>query len=171
MNGIGDLLVRCIESFPAKYVEYQKNKEAAKGRLRVVMREIKERLQLRQLLKAFLKKSIFNGNEVDYLSALHDDRFHVFWNGDVVDLLGGAFEVVNSIGEQKVLFKYKGFNVGELEMRNDSEKHYREVRFNMLKPKVMDMLLTNIGPRQKYSDNIYVYGAAIKHFKKTPKRR
>ena len=72
-------------------------------------------------------KSIFNGGEVNYLTILHEGVFHVFQNDEVVQLMGDSFEVVNSkarnageTDDQKVLFKYEGQNVGELEMRNDN---------------------------------------------------
>jgi hypothetical protein len=83
-------------------------------------------------------KAIFNGGEVNYLTILHENLFHVFLNTDVVQLMGECFEVVNSrairsgdVADQKVLFRYEGQNVGELEMRNDSPTHYQQVRFNM----------------------------------------
>lgn len=171
LNGIGSLLVHCIDAFPPRYEDYLGNEEAAKQRLRTPMREIKDRLQRRALLRAFLMKSIFNGGEVDYLTVLEKDRFHVFQNRDVIRVMGEFFEVVNSqarvkgqVPEQKVLFKYKGNNVGELEMRNDSPVHYQEVRFNMYKLKTLALLCDNISETRDYSDNVRLYGLARTRF-------
>lgn len=79
---------------------------------------------------------------MNYLTVKQDGVFHVFLNRDVVDIFGNNLEVCNSraisagqMPEQKVLLRYKGKNLGELEMRNESEIHYREIRFNMVKQK------------------------------------
>ncbi|HET6864185.1 MAG TPA: hypothetical protein VFH37_03250, partial [Candidatus Saccharimonadales bacterium] len=100
-----------------------------------------------------------------------DGIFHVFLNQDVIDVLGNNLEVRNSraisagqFPEQKVLFRYNGINLGELEMRNDSPVHYREIRFNMIKPKVMGLLFTNIPETDRYSSKVYIYGRASRTF-------
>lgn len=49
-------------------------------------------------------------------------------------------------------------------MRNDSPQHYREVRFNINKIPVMELLLDNIQERRNYNETILVYGSAIKTF-------
>lgn len=172
MNGIGALLADCIKAFPETFQEYQQNKREAKEKLRAPMRELAEKLQLRGRLKAFLGKSLFNGNEVKYLTVKQDDLFHVFLNRDVVNILGGNFEVCNSraissgqVPEQKVLFKYNGVNVGELEMRNDSRTHYREVRFNIIKPKVMKLLF-QLPMTRNFNKKVLLYGDAVKTFSK-----
>ena len=86
-------------------------------------------------------KSIFNGGEVNYLTILFEDLFHVFLNTDVVQLMGERFEVVNSkaikqsdFDDQKVLFRYEGQNVGELEMRKSSPTHYPSDTFGPGRP-------------------------------------
>lgn len=171
MNGIGALLSLCIEAFPAKFEQYEQDKDAAKERLREPMRLISEKLQDRARLRAFLNKSIFNGGEVNYLTVKDAGKFHVFLNKDVIDVLGDSLEVCNwraiSISqkpEQKVLFRYNGINVGELEMRNDSIVHFRQVRFNMIKPKVMSLLFRKIPATSQYGPMVYVYGNASKTF-------
>ena len=148
LDGIGGLLVHCIDAFPPSYEEYRRNPDAAKERLKTPMRELKDRFQRKALARAFLMKSIFNGGEVNYLTILHEGMFHVFSNTDVVQLMGERFEVVNSkarntgeMDDQKVIFRYDGQNVGELEMRNDSQVHYQEVRFNMRIQPAITLLL------------------------------
>ena len=173
LNGIGQLLAHCIDAFPPSYEEYRRNPAAAKERLKTPMRELRDRFQRKALLRAFLMKSIFNGGEVNYLTALHDGVFHVFLNTDVVQLMGECFEVVNSrairagdVADQKVLFRYEGQNVGELEMRNDSPTHYQQVRFNMNIRTAMNLLLERI-PLEKMlegSDIVAIHGRAARRF-------
>lgn len=112
--------------------------------------------------------------------------FHVFSKGDVLNILGD-FEAVNSIqkgrdsvAEQKVLFRYKepermivekigpqikfkdGFsiNICELELRNDSDTHYREMKLRMSN-KIHYILAANL-QRQNKSEKLFLYGTAIK---------
>src|SRR3989338_4628097 len=171
MNGIGALLTECINAFPPTYAQYQRDKIAAKERLRIPMVKLSEKLKERPRLKAFLNKSLFNGGEVNYLTVKQDGVFHVFLNKDVVDVFGDNLEVCNSraisagqMPEQKVLLRYNGKNLGELEMRNDSEVHYREVRFNMIKPKVMELLFEKIPMNKKFNETVLVYGNAPRRF-------
>lgn len=171
MNGIGELLAACINAFPKTFTEYRKDKQSAKEKLRTPMRRLAEKLQKPVRVKAFINKSMFNGGEVDYLTVKHDGLFHIFYYKDVIEKMSGKLEVCNSKAismgqtlEQKVLFRYEGKNLGELEMRNDSPIHYREIRFNMVKPKVMEFLFKEIPLTKKYSDRVLLYGEAYKKF-------
>jgi len=173
MNGIGQLLVDCIKSFPDTFEEYQLNKAEAKERLRPHMVAIAEKLKEKQRLGAFLSKSIFNGGEVNYLTVLEQNKFHVFWGKEVERVMADNLEVENSqarqagqFPEQKVILKYRGTNLGEVEMRNDSPVHYREIRFNMVKPKAMKLLFDKITLKKNFNDSVIVYGEALKHFGK-----
>ncbi|MBS1513924.1 MAG: hypothetical protein JSS63_02760 [Bacteroidetes bacterium] len=171
MNGIGQLLIKCIESFPPKFEDYAKNKSAAKEKCRKPMRMLKDLLQEKRRIRSFINKSMFNAGEVNYLTVRHDDIYHVFLNKDVVTAFANAVEVENSqartasqVPEQKVIFKYNGTNLAELEMRNDSPIHYRQIRFNMLKPRMMDLLFNTIPLTKKFSNRVFVYGNASKKF-------
>ena len=171
LNGIGLLLMDCINAFPPTFAEYQQNKLAAKKRLQIPMRELKYRLQRKVLLKGFLRKSIFNGGEVNYLTICDDGIFHVYWNEEIVEVMGNNFTVENSKSHsgnpdcQKVLFKYNNKNVGELEMRNDSKQHYQEVRFNMYKGRCCELLQTHILEECRYvGQPIVSCGEAISKF-------
>ena len=170
LNGVGSLLIHCIDAFPPRYEDYRGDENSAKERLRTPMRELKDRFQRKALLRAFLRKSIFNGGEVDYLTFLNDGKFHVFLNNDVINAMGEHFTVANSGSrgnnppEQKVLFKYHGRNVGELEMRNDSPRHYQEVRFNMNKLPAVALLMGSVREQRNYSDLVIVYDGAIRKF-------
>ena len=171
LNGLGSLLVHCIDAFPPRYSDYEDNKEPAKLRLQTPMRELKDRFQRKALLRAFLRKSIFNGGEVQYLTVLRDGKFSVYWSDDVVTVMADAFEVVNSVGHgagqydaQKVLFRRDGKNVGELEMRNDSEQHYGEVRFNMHRKPCLALLDAVGFGKQDWSPKVQLYGRAARTF-------
>jgi hypothetical protein len=60
MDGLGDLFLDCIKSFPIKREEYLKNKILYKEKLKIPMRKLCRKLKDKRLLKAFLDKSIFN---------------------------------------------------------------------------------------------------------------
>ncbi|MDR0820777.1 MAG: hypothetical protein LBN19_04640 [Endomicrobium sp.] len=171
MNGMGALLVDCINAFPNSFEDYEKDKTKYKEKLRVPMRALAGKMQMPVRLKAFLNKSIFNGGEVNYLTIKQDGVFHIFDSSDVLEVMSKFFKVVNSkaiakgqFPEQKVLLRYNGLNVGEIEMRNDSLVHYREIRFNMLKPRAMKLLFEKIPQTKKFSDKVFVYGIADKRF-------
>jgi hypothetical protein len=66
--------------------------------------------------------------------------------------------------EQKVVLKYKSKNLGSIEMRNDSEQHYREVKFELIPKKTKEFLFENILKKEIFKQNIIVYGEAIKRF-------
>lgn len=175
LNGIGSLLIHCIDTFPPRFEDYKGNELASKERLRTPMRELKDRLQRKALLRAFLMKSIFNGGEVNYLTIRDEEKFHVYRSEDVVQVMADAFTVENpksgrkgSPPEQKVIFKFNGRNVAELEMRNDSITHYGEVRFNMLKQPCMTLLRefrpSPFEQSRAYGDEVIVYGRACRTF-------
>jgi hypothetical protein len=171
MNGIGQLLIECIDVYPDEFNEYQKNKQYFKEKLRKPMRKLCEKFQEKRTLKAFLSKSFFNGDEVNYLTVKHNNLFHVFLNKNVVDTLAQHLVVENSQArkpsetpEQKVLFKYNGKNLGELEIRNSGTNHYKEVLFVMNKLKVMDLLFEKIPLTKKFNNRIFLYGDASKKF-------
>jgi len=173
LDGIGHLLVHCIDAFPPSYEEYRKYPEPAKERLKTPMRELRDRFQRKAILRAFLMKSIFNGGEVNYLSILYQDKFHVFLNSDVVKAMAANFQVVNSkarsdaeTDDQKVLFRYQGKNVAELEVRRDSVDHYQQILFVMTIKRAMEMLFQHIPKSTELptSKIVSIYGEAAKRF-------
>ena len=171
MNGIGATLLECIDSFPATFDEYQRDKMPAKQRLRIAMVKLKEKLQDKVRLRAFLNKSMFNGGEVEYLTVKEKEKFHVFHRNDILDSLCNNLEVCNSraisagqVPEQKTLLKYNGITLGEVEMRNDRPYHYKEIRFNMLKPVAMALFFGKIKKEADYNKYVSVYGFAAKRF-------
>ena len=177
MNGMGELLKSCIRAFPLDFATYQRDKQSAKEALRPHMREIANRLQDKPRVRAFFHKAMFNGGEVDYLTIKHDGRYHIFFNRDVIQAFGDHLAVENSKArsagqtpEQKVIFKYQGINLAELEMRNDSEVHYGEIRFNMIKQRALDLLFTHIAKTGEYSGEVWLYGQAGRRFGRWPQK-
>lgn len=176
LNGIGQLLIECINAFPSAFAEFRQDEQSertAKERLRIPMIELKDRFQNKILVKGFLFKSIFNGGEVNYLTIHRDDLFHVYWNTDVVDVMAEHFTVENSTSRagnpdcQKVLFKFNNTNAIELEMRNESPRHYRQIRLNMIAKKCFELLRTHISDGQRYRGKpIISYGRAVSNFGK-----
>lgn len=171
MNGIGKLFLQCIECFPKSFTEYQKNKELYKEKLQLPMKNLCGRLQEKNILSAFIDKAMFNSGEVNYLAIKNEGKFHVFWSKDIVNILTVNVTVSNSkaraknqMSNQKVVFKINEKICGEIEMRNDSEIHYRQVKFWLSKPHILSLLLKNTTSIKEYSDKILVYGKAIKKF-------
>jgi len=136
------------------------------------MRLLCKELNNKDILRAFLDKSIFNGGEVEFLVVKEEENFHVFHNEYVTKILSEKFIVANSkakvkgqMDDQKVIFKVADLTYGEIEMRNDSDVHYREVKFWLDKNKILDLLKQNVKNSHKLNDNIILYDTAIKKLK------
>jgi len=177
LNGLGQLFLDCLAVFPDKFEEYKQNKIFYKDRLKKSMQKLKERLQNEETLRVFLEKSFFNAGEVTYLTIKHNNCFNVFHSDDAVKVLADGINVENSKGEQKVIFKIKNINaktlknfplvtIGEIEMRNDSKIHFKEMKFWMSKDRTFELLKNNISPVKEVKSRLFVYGKAIKIFRK-----
>jgi len=178
MNGIGDLLLKCIKSFPKSRDKYIKNKEEYKRKLQEPMRKLCEKLKDKRVLESFIEKSIFNSGEVNFLVIKEEGIFHVFWNEDVVKILSNNYVVENSkartenqLDDQKVVFKVENKTHGEIEMRNDSENHYREVKFWLSKKLTFNLLTSKIDRSKHINDKIIAYGKAVKKLSKILNKR
>ena len=142
-----------------------------KQKLQNIMKKLCEKFQEERRVKTFLAKSLFNGDEVSYLTIKHNDVFHVFLNKDIINTFGQNLVIENSQARkendtpaQKVLFKYNNNNMGELEMRNSGHNHYKEVLFVMNKLKVIELLFEKIPVTKRFNDQVLVYGNASKRF-------
>jgi len=174
LNGLGDLFIRCILSFPENRDEYLKNKLKYKNRLAAQMIKIKNYLSEKRKLKGFLSLAFFNGNEVDFLVIKQNEVFNVFESKEVVDIISNHIIVDTSqkrkdtdVPNQKVVFKInkdKPITIGEIEMRNDSDVHYREVKFWMSKKHTFELLTTKITLKKQVNKNLITFGKAIKKF-------
>lgn len=114
--------------------------------------QLEKVLQSERILSEFIKKALFNGDEVQRLAIGGNQEYSVFEADEVVDFLarkltprvsgtGGHLDDV-SIPGQKILF-WSDCNILELEVRNDSESKYRSLRLNMISPKAIKLLLDN----------------------------
>jgi len=155
---------------------------AAKERLAAATRNVCQSLYEKEFLKNFLDEAIFNINEVQYLAIrddtyLQDKIFKVFARDDVLKILSSRlFPAVSRAGYvpedynvdgQKTLLKYskeggKEKNIVELEVRNDSAAHYRQLRFNMYSHDALSILIDTLGPtpQRKIKNQIWFYGKA-----------
>lgn len=88
------------------------------------------------------------------------------------------YEVENSkarrkgqLDNPKVVFKVEGKTHGEIEMRNNSEIHYREVKFLLDKKLTFSLLKSEINKTRKFNDRIILYGRAISKLLKLQTRK
>ncbi len=177
LNGLGELFLEIIKVFPEQRSEYLENKNYYKSLLSQKMINLKDKLSFRETLEAFLDKSFFNAGEVQYLTIKQNDIFHVFHRDDVLSVLTEEISVENSRGNQKVIFKVNNTNpktakrfpkitIGEIEMRNDSNVHYREIKFWMRKGLTFGILTNKITKIKNPKPKLKIFGKAIKKFKK-----
>ena len=87
-------------------------------------------------------------------------------------ILSDNFDVANSEGNQKVIFKLDK-NCGEVEMRNGETHHHREMKFRLHKIPITNLLIKEVDSKQNYKDKVIVYGNAIQKFfpKKTNQKK
>lgn len=140
------------------------------------MRELCKKLKEKNLLSAFIDKSMFNSGEVNFFVIKDANIFHIFWSRDVVEVLSNNYIVENSkakaknqFDDQKVIFKVFGKTHGEIEMRNDSEVHYREVKFWLDKKLSFELLKSKIKKIKIFNKKIILYGKAINKISKIKK--
>jgi len=153
----------------------------SKERLARTTSMVCDALQDKDLLRNVLDEALFNLEEVAYLaikdSTYNDDGlFKVFSQKDVLDTLSDRFHPAVSeagrvpedynVAGQKTLLCYKKpngryKNIVEVEIRNDSNKHYRQVRFNMYSKDTLYLLLNR--PQDIVNkEGLAMYGPAIK---------
>lgn len=173
------LFIDCLDSFPEKRENYLRNKTKYKLNLQSKMRALKDFLAstnqifLHSNKLIFLQEAIFHSSEVDYFTVKENNLFHVFDASEVIRIINDSTNVVNSkaiqtdqMDDQKVIFKLSEADVtiGEIEVRNDSKVHYRQIKFWMDREKMLDLLKNKIKPARKKSDRIITYGKATNKF-------
>ena len=185
INSFSDIGLNCLcGCFPPSRADYTENKDFFKKLLATEMKKVCSKFNEsnRELFVPFLKKSLFNGEEVDYLSIFEDSvsTFHIFNASEVIEALnelitcittsGTSNGKVKSCGSQKVIFKGafgKNNNVvtlAEIEMRNDSNEHYREVKFWNSKKLLLKCLQSYLSVKVSFnkSNEILLYNSAEK---------
>ncbi|MBU2530021.1 MAG: hypothetical protein KKD35_03180 [Elusimicrobia bacterium] len=172
----------CIDAFPKNREEYESNKKKFKSALEPRMIALKKFLLkkedgifLQTNKMIFLQEAIFHSSEVDYLAIKKENIFHIFDAEEVIKIINNATTIENSkasqtgqMNNQKVIFKLADSNItiGEIEMRNESDAHYKQMKFWMSKDKTIELLKTKINLAKKKSDKVIAYGKAVGRFKK-----
>jgi hypothetical protein len=152
----------------------------AKEKLALATAKVCSKLQDKKFLFRFLGEAMFNSLEVSFLAVKEGESFKVFAASDVLNVLVKKITPSNSragyvpedynVNGQKVLLTYfngnKQKNFVEIEIRNDSDVHYREVRFNMYSKDFLSIMLAQDVklPFVKHSKNVTLFGEAIHFF-------
>lgn len=143
-------------------------------------------LQNKMFLREFLMEALFNNQEVDFLAIrddtyIKDKKFRIFEREEVIEILSQKLEPSVSqagkvpedynVGSQKTLLCYKkdngkDKNIVEIEIRNDSPTHYRQVRFNMYSRDTLHLLLKELNkkPSKSINKSVIAYGKAVSKF-------
>lgn len=184
IGNVAKLMVDCLQSFPADRADYLRDKQKYKDALRPAMRALKAELQQSAILQATLDKGFFDAGAVTYLAIWNGrgdadkerKHYHVFHKDDVTSVLVRCLQVANSKGdyrgqtpEQKVVLfsPLHGKQVGEMEVRHDSGKHYREMKFRLNGPSTLSILRTTL-EGHPWGPQVTLHGKAQKTFKRTP---
>ncbi len=173
--------INCINSFPPKRNDYIKDKVAFKTDLQKPMEKLKNFLSdkekeifMHSNKLIFLLEAIFHSSEVDYFTVKERSIFHIFDAEEVIKTIDNSVVLANSkaqqegqMDSQKVIFKLINSNItiGEIEMRNDSKIHYKEIKFWMDRVKTLELLKDKINPLNKKAEKIMAYGRATRRFK------
>ena len=69
--------------------------------------------------------------------------------------------------DQKVTFRsaHHGRNIGEIEDRHDSDKHYREMKFRLNARSVFEILAEHISDTALARPQVTTYGEAVRLFR------
>jgi hypothetical protein len=151
----------------------------SKHKLKKATNDIYQIFMNKIFIRDFLNEAIFNINEVDFLvikdtTYKEDELFKVFEKKDVLDILSnnlyplvskaGNVPVDFNVSGQKILFYYLRpnqlkKNIIEIEVRNDSDKHYRQIRFNMYSKDALFLLLNNNLIGKKLNNEVIAYSS------------
>ena len=181
LGRVADIMIDCLDAFPPNRANYLADKVSAKQRLQSEMQKLLAELQDPRIFRAFLDKALFDGGNAQYLSIFPgpaktqaaSKHFHIFHKNDVVDALATDVTLQNSKarreGEtdaQKVTFRSSllKHNIGEIEVRTDSDTHYREMKFRLHAESVMQILTSEIGETSSLHPQLTTYGRAVRLF-------
>jgi len=156
----------------------------SKNKLAKATDEVYNLLKDKSFLQDFLDEALFNSKEVSFLAIKDttyrkDDAFKVFSRKDVLNILSSElFPATSKAGNvpedfnvsgQKTLLCYKTKsgtqkNIVEIEIRNDSDTHYRQVRFNMYSRDALTLLLNKLEKNTKpiSGKKLSYYGESFK---------
>lgn len=183
LGNLAPLMRRCLDVFPPTRQEYEANKHLIKMRLQEPMRLLAAELQQEKILELFLLKSLFNAEEVDYLSILRKKQkkpYHIVPRKEVVATLTKNLVIENSkkirtgqYDAQKVLFRRhkagKLKTVGHIEVRTDGGR-YRKINCRFNSSEITDLLAQSMPCQPQLGGRILVYGRARQAFKEPVQR-
>lgn len=158
-----EIFIKVLKSYPKEHQEYENNKKAIKEKIAPLMQELNAYLANKQNRHDFLNKACFN-ERVNYFVIYHDDSFYVFDRDEVIDVFTKTLGVENNRTFQKVVFKYEGVILAELEIRTTDDGKYPSILFNMLKLGALNLLTREISKSKKLTPNIFAFGKAIDNF-------
>ena len=148
VGNFSELIVEGLKCFPEDFADYKgEKKHIAKLEFASTINQLLNLFDIDENKFKFLDFAFFNSGEVDYLvvseEANGSKNFLKFEREEFLNYFGENFVVEGSKGRrqgeydnQKILFKHKSskdnkvVNFIELEYRNDSKTHYRELRCN-----------------------------------------
>lgn len=154
----------------------------SKNDLAVSTTQVKGVLEDKKVLRNFLDEAIFNNSEVKYLAIkdthyFQDNAFKVFQRTEVLDVLSeklypsvskaGLVPEDYNVAGQKTLLCYNKSNgepknIVEIEIRNDSPIHYRQVRFNMYSKDTLNILIDYLDSKvSRVKSDLFLFGKAI----------
>ena len=182
LGDVADIMVACLDSYPATYEEYLADKMTAKRNLQPNMRRLCAELARPGIFPGFLGKALFDVEDADYLSIFpgpaNSNRdakvFHIFDKSDVVEALTADIQIQNSkqrgqgqMDDQKVTFRssHHRRNVGELEDRHDGPRHYRQMKFRLNVSDLYRILSASIAVRNPVTSQLVTYGRAVELFR------
>jgi len=136
----------------------------SKSRLAKATSDVCVKLDDKSFLRKFLAEALFNNDEVTYLAVRDstykkDNVFKTFDRDDVLDIFSKSLSPATSkaghvpedfnVAGQKTLLRYTQDNdaqknIVEIEIRNDSDIHYRQVRFNMYSKDALFLLIEGL---------------------------
>lgn len=156
----------------------------SKTKLAKATAEVSALLNDKTFLRKFLAEALFNNDEVSFLAIRdstykQDNIFKTFDREDVLDIfsdsLAPAISKAGNVPEdfnvpgQKTLLRYTQNeaslkNIVEIEIRNDSGTHYRQVRFNMYSKDALFLLTEGLRESDAVSPvkGLQYYGSAGK---------
>lgn len=182
LGRVADIMIDCLDAFPPARSDYLRDKVSTKQRLQPEMRRLLAEMQVPKIFKAFLDKALFDGGNAQYLSIFpgpaktqaDSKHFHIFHKDDVVDALAADVTLQNSkarqagqMDAQKVTFRSAllKHNIGEIEVRTDSDIHYREMKFRVHAESVMQILTSEVSESSAPHPQLTTYGRAASLFR------
>ena len=182
LGRVADIMIDCLDAFPLDRADYLRDKASVKQRLQPEMRKLLAEMQVPKIFKAFLDKALFDGGNAQYLSIFpgpaktqaDSKHFHIFHKDDVVDALAADVTLQNSkarragqMDAQKVTFRsaFLQRDIGEIEVRTDSDTHYREMKFRLNSELVIQILTKLISESSELNPQLTTYGRAVRLFR------